>query len=193
MRLDYRAHQKESKAYQERIFAEGQFVVYVDEKNLTATGYIKKQTKPFFNFRFATIDKLNNYVEEKARTITENIRACEAHAENAKIERKKRTEAFKAALKPGVLLYDTWGYEQTNVEFYEVIAVSGSKVTVRELGHKEIRATGWASNVVVPAEGEHRFCGQPTTINIRSERVKINESVSLGLYTGGEIHKSWYA
>ena len=31
------------------------------------------------------------------------------------------------------ILYSTWGYDQTNVDFYKVLAVKGSFVTVREL------------------------------------------------------------
>jgi len=46
-----------------------------------------------------------------------------------------RREAAKKphTLKVGDVLNTNWGWEQTNVAFYEVVAVSGSMVTLRQL------------------------------------------------------------
>jgi hypothetical protein len=36
--------------------------------------------------------------------------------------------------KVGDILYTSWGYDQTNVDFYQVVRVKGSAVYVREIG-----------------------------------------------------------
>lgn len=41
----------------------------------------------------------------------------------------------------GDILYSSWGYEQSNVDFYQVVAVKGSMITVREIGATIVSAT----------------------------------------------------
>ena len=50
-------------------------------------------------------------------------------------ERQAREVKTRArhTLALGDVLYSTWGYEQTNVDFYEVVAVRGACVDLREL------------------------------------------------------------
>ncbi|MEY2170711.1 MULTISPECIES: hypothetical protein [unclassified Rhodanobacter] len=68
--------------------------------------------------------------------------ARNAYAEKWQADRVQALEATKArkaearkphSLKVGDVLYTSWGYEQTNVEFYEVVSVRGSVVDLREL------------------------------------------------------------
>ena len=44
----------------------------------------------------------------------------------------------KEVIKPGVIFYSSWGYEQTNVSYYQVVSVIGKcTVEVRELSQVE--------------------------------------------------------
>lgn len=107
--------------------------------------------------------------------------------EEQKTQRQKRLKEMKGEIKEGAILYDTWGYEQTNVEFYKVIKVKGNKVTLQEMGHKEVESTSWCSCLVVPGE----VYGEPVTKTIGQYGVKIDNIVTLRPYKGGNIHKSW--
>lgn len=107
---------------------------------------------------------------------------------NAKLARQEAKEKTLASIKAGMILSDSWGYDQTNVEFYKVLAVKGTKVLVQELSHKDVGPTGIVSCQVVPGENT---IGEPEWRTIGTYGVKINESVKLTLWDGKPCHKSW--
>lgn len=37
-------------------------------------------------------------------------------------------------IKPGDIFYNSWGYDQTNVDFYEVVRVTACKAEIRPIG-----------------------------------------------------------
>jgi hypothetical protein len=198
MRLGYRDYQELEKSQlkvRSEEYAAGYMVVYLqDAPMITATIYLGKAKNPYKNFRFPSIAKREEYIKKMAETITANRLASIEYKIKQKAEGKEATKKFLESLVPGKLLYDTWGYDQTNVEFYEVIRRVGSKVTIRELGHVQVgEPTSWASNKVVPATGPDRFAGPEVTKNVRGRGIKICSSICLQEYHGGEIHKSWYA
>lgn len=51
--------------------------------------------------------------------------------------------------KVGDLLHCSWGYDQTQNEFYQVIAVKGQTVTIREIG-ASYKADGYMSGMSTP-------------------------------------------
>lgn len=61
-------------------------------------------------------------------------------------------EKVKVTPKVGDILYSSWGYDQTNIDFYKVVKVSGFSVWIQELGKKIVEITGWAHERVVPTD-----------------------------------------
>jgi hypothetical protein len=49
--------------------------------------------------------------------------------------------------KVGDLFYSSWGYDQTNIDFYQVVAMKGSTVTVRRCGAKRVYDQNMAGRV----------------------------------------------
>ena len=47
----------------------------------------------------------------------------------------------------GKIFYSSWGYEQTNIDFYEVVEVSksGKSLTLQQIGSKIVEVNGWCS------------------------------------------------
>jgi hypothetical protein len=142
--------------------------------------------------------KLKNYTAKKVEQIKSLFsRLVSNLQERAKValgyreERKNSAKKFLDALKPGVILSDSWGYEQTNVEFYIVIEVTGSKVKLQELGHRqEGEATSWASCHVMPdVENKH---GPVIEKTVRGAGISIESSITLTLWNGKPCYKSWY-
>lgn len=41
--------------------------------------------------------------------------------------------AERAPLAPGAIFYSSWGYEQTNVDFYRVVKLAGDWITLQEI------------------------------------------------------------
>jgi hypothetical protein len=54
--------------------------------------------------------------------------------------------------KVGDILYSSWGYDQTNIEFFKVVKVSEFSVWIQEIGKKVVEVTGWAHQNVVPVD-----------------------------------------
>lgn len=63
----------------------------------------------------------------------------------------------------GDVLVRSWGYGQSNIDFYEVIAVKSTMCTVRQIG-KSLRSGGRGSDEVVAVRG--RFVGEPKRCRI---------------------------
>ena len=61
----------------------------------------------------------------------------------------------------GKIFYSSWGYEQTNIDFYKVIAVSksGKSITLIKLGNKIAEVEGFCSEYVLPDESKE--IGEP--------------------------------
>ena len=101
----------------------------------------------------------------------------------------------------GDILTDSWGYEQTNVEFYMVTKiVSACKVEIVELGHTQTDATSAMSGYVVP--DRDRRIGEPIVKMVSQDsyekrtggwHVKIDSCISLTAWGGEpEFQSSWY-
>ena len=58
-------------------------------------------------------------------------------------------------MKTGDILYSAWGYEQTNVDFYDVIKATAKTVTVRHI-EIEKRYTDDMSGNAVPVPGAYK-------------------------------------
>ena len=52
---------------------------------------------------------------------------------------EKAAAAFRESLRVGDILYSSWGWEQTNIDFYQVIAIRGSAVDLRQLDQRNDR------------------------------------------------------
>lgn len=94
--------------------------------------------------------------EEAAR-----IYAAMRTDEDAENERKKsakrleRAAAVKAVpnpFKPGMIFENSWGYDQTNVDYYQVTRVTPRGVYIRPIACKTVaKSEGFMSDQVVPA------------------------------------------
>jgi hypothetical protein len=83
----------------------------------------------------------------------------------------------KVVPKVGDILYSSWGYDQTNIEFFKVVKTSEFSVWIQQQGQKIVEITGWAHEKVIPngsSEYETRdWDGQDSTQYItRSYPVK---------------------
>lgn len=140
-----RARAKDSDTY--LTAAEGGGAVVLSERSgvLVAMGFRAKSIKPNFHFRYESAE------QRQARC--ESWIASESQNEAEKAARRKERSA-PTTLKVGDVLVASWGYEQTNVDFYEVVAVRGSVVEIREID-QERQATGDMTGTCMPKRGEY--------------------------------------
>ncbi|ERH41264.1 hypothetical protein N751_17275 [Legionella pneumophila str. Leg01/11] len=97
------------------------------------------------------------------------------------------------SLQVGSILYTSWGYDQTNVDFYEVTKLIGrTTLELRELGQELISDGSGFSGKTKPIPGN--FIGQPfrKRIGIHGS-VKINEVSRASIWSGEALYFSSYA
>jgi hypothetical protein len=109
-----------------------------------------KATKPYAHYRFRDTEKRAAFIlQEKAK---EQARI------DHKAKRKAERASFRHTLKVGDILYASWGYDQTNIDFYQVVAVREKSVLLREIGQDKTE-TGWLQGDCTPRKDD--FVGEP--------------------------------
>ena len=158
--------------------------LFTHHNRLCAMAFDGRKFKPVFKFGFLS-EKAR---EERVTRYFERVR----HSE----EFDKARKAKKAAphnLELGHVFYSMWGYEQTNINFYQVIEIKGTKtVVLREL--KQIRnATGDMQGTCAPALNDFCDHSQPIMRRVGADkRVKISDCQSGRLWDGKPMNWTAY-
>ena len=76
---------------------------------------------------------------------------------------RKEAQEKAEAMKPGAILCSSWGYEQTNIDFYKVIARKASSVVLVEIGQHRTYSGDMQGNCT---PDESKVIGQPFTKRI---------------------------
>ena len=99
--------------------------------------------------------RYTSYRSESQRDneIQKTIKFYSQVEEEAKREREERA-TFNHGLQEGDFLVASWGYDQTNVDFYQVIkVVTGKTVILRNVDNKIVRSSG-SSDYVIPIKNQ---------------------------------------
>lgn len=117
----------------------------------------------------------------------------------AKIKRQISGVGFVApenwTIKPGCILTASWGYDQTNVDFYKVLTRTGNTITLQECGqHSE--ETGFMSGNCTP--NPDHLTGEVLRKRVhvnggKDGHVKISHSAYASLWNGRAMHWTSYA
>ncbi len=108
-----------------------------------------------------------------------------------KLKRAVETLDFLEQLKPGAVLYCSWGYEQTNIDFYKVLSRRGTKVVLAEMTLKTVPGSeGHDCDRVQPGEITDKVFSK----QVRSPWIRMTSYSTLRLYKedGRGLYRSWY-
>jgi len=124
------------------------YCIYVSDKHLmtmTFNGKKGKHTSYYSHVDKEKMEKfISNVVESNARRVKDK--------ENDKIKRREDAEKALANVKVGDIFHASWGYEQTNNDFYQVTDIKKSTLTLREIGSDIVEGSesSLCSNRVTP-------------------------------------------
>ena len=160
------------------------------EDHVSAVFFSGKKTKADWRFRFDTEIEMMKYIDSKIKYIHDR----NVYKEEKKIKDKILAETNRKEINVGDLFATSWGYEQTNVDFFQVIEkVSATRVKVQRINLKVNETTSWASDNISPIKDD--FIGEPMikTINKYGNISKIDEYGHSGYKTheGARHHRSW--
>ena len=65
------------------------------------------------------------------------------------------TDTTTSAIPAGAIYSSGWGYDQTNVDFYEVVSSTAKTVTLRPLAKRVTELAGFMSERVEPIPGQY--------------------------------------
>lgn len=116
-----------------------------------ARGFYGKAAKPVFNFYFGDEARRDTFVNAwlakmEARSANMAARAAERAAKLAK------PQEF---LKVGDVLRNSWGYDQTNVDYFEVTELIGKRTVVIKPLAQEVTETGFMCGNCRPVPGKY--------------------------------------
>lgn len=137
-----------------------------------------KSNKPLWHYHFAS-------AATRQRLIDETV-ASRAVRAAAKAQKAAERRAYRHDYKPGDILSASWGYEQTNVDFYEVVSTTAQTVTLRELASgsaQDTQATCPQADRVVPSRGN--YVGAPFQRRVQPNGyVAIKSFISASRWSG---------
>jgi len=136
---------------------------YPPHDSLIGMAFAGKSTKPLWHLRFRDRAQLDKKIEAEV--------ASRSAIVSEKQKRQQQRSEFQHTLEVGDILYSSWGYDQTNADFYQVVEVMGKSVKIREIAAKHV---GEDSAVAVVG----KFVGPPLL-----KRVAQGNSVRLNSYS----------
>ena len=145
--------------------------------------------KQEFNYRFGTMTRMWEYLEnflvrkEQSKKFQEERKVARAAARKEAIANVKKGDIFVAS----------WGWEQTNVDAYQVVEKKGATVALREIALKSIEGSEqFMSDRCVPML--NRFIGERFTKRITGRGINIDDvRHATPAEEGKEFYRSWYA
>lgn len=108
---------------------------------------------------------------ERAARIDRFFESVASWNERVAAAREER-KAAPRGLEVGDILRSSWGYDQTNIDYYEVTRLIGkNRVEIREIAQDSKEDQGWLRGSCVPVPG--RYIGEPMVKVARNGSVRI--------------------
>lgn len=153
------------------------------KKFLISAYFIKGRLQQWYMYESEEDRQIKNnlFIEKQINKLKEKAQEKEA-AKAKKIEMSKKIEI-------GTILYSSWGYDQTNVDFYQVVEKKGLKVVIREIRQISSKEKGFTA-YVEPLKD--KFIGEPEAHIINQFGLKIRSYIRLSIYDGKPKYTSSY-
>ena len=166
----------------------------IDEEKITAvctrpTKRARLGYKTEFAYRYGSVARMFEHIEQ----FLAGLERADQWKEERKIARAAAKAAALESVKEGDIYVASWGWEQTNIDAYQVVAKKGATVTLREIAVASVEGSeGFMSDRVVPVKDE--FIGDAFKKRITGKYINIDDVRSAGpAEEGKEFYRSWYA
>ena len=117
-------------------------------KKFYAIGFVAKQSKPLFHFNFRNEASRDQYIQ---KAIADRKAVLKLKEES----RQERRE-FKHEFNVGDILYASWGYDQTQTNWYEITDILGpTMVALREIGGR-LSGSERGADYIIPVPGSYK-------------------------------------
>ncbi|HVJ35173.1 MAG TPA: hypothetical protein VND94_18830 [Terriglobia bacterium] len=113
--------------------------VYSNSAGTVLMGFSGKRNKPDFHYSFNNAPLADKYVSEWHQRLQAN--------HTAKMSRKAERKAYVTALQVDDVLRCSWGYEQTNIDYYQVTRICGRQtIEIRSIAADRVETSNMQGN-----------------------------------------------
>lgn len=164
--------------------------LYFLRNGLDLMTWTKKSTKPISNFRFSSEEKLNDYISR----IT-SFYAKKEIEKSSRLASRKITPEKLSSLNIGDIFVSSWGYEQTNVDFYQIIEIKKSQASIKKLSKSISEALGSMSGYVTAIKDHFlndEIINKRILFDGNNPYFKFDHTTA-SRWDGREQYQSWYA
>lgn len=146
------------------IKGDGYEIYYTDNGYPAARGFGGKRSAPDFNYRFRSEEEREKHVADYIARLD----SWKATKEASAVARKARQRTMQV----GDILYASWGYDQTNINFYQVTKLIGkTMVEVREINRKVVGGHSYEDDLMPIKDS---FRGEPMRRSARGTGVSVS-------------------
>ncbi len=152
--------------------------------------FLKDIPKPLYAYRFKSVDER----EKSILTYSEHLNKISQEKENYKKQKMEERKNFTPSVAKGTVFVSSWGYEQTNVDFYEVLEVKGKTVKLVGIGAERVAGSeGHDCCELRAVPGTPLKNSEPFKKQVLfGDRIKMNSYASAYVWDGKPKYCSWY-
>ena len=165
----------------------GEYESHIASDGFAAMFFVGKQSKPAWHYRFKSRDE----ADAKIKKAIADLNDWKVKKAARKEESKNLKDKSIADIKIGDLFVSAWGYDQTNVDFYQVVAKKGKTFTIRDITSKSVTDSGMSFMSDFASPVKDSFAKDST------ETVKRGFSHRFGYLSKtteeSKHYRSWYA
>lgn len=155
-----------------------------------AQGFSGKRSKHDFYLRFGSETSMDIFINEYFTKLIER--------KKNKDERRESAKSFVHTLKVGDILYSSWGYDQTNIDFYQVTQLVGSKkVKLAAIHSRKVDSdTNWGADSALCTAHKDNFCSNEEPqlkLVLKGNTIRLTTYSSAWVWDGQPKRYSWGA
>jgi hypothetical protein len=156
--------------------------LYEMRGNPCAVAYVGKQTKPAIFARFLDTQRRERAIQD--------LFSSRQSALTYKAARKAQ-DSKPHGFQLGHILMSSWGYEQTNINWFEITKIIGDRmIEIRPIG-AVVDYTGDMSGTCTPRAGD--YIGDAMRLRVSRGSVKVSSCARASLWDGRPRHwSSWH-
>ena len=155
--------------------------------------------KPLVNYYFLSEEKRNEFLDSYLKSMElQQLKKAEQKKKKAEIQANlNQLHSFAV----GDIFYDSWGWEQTNIDFYQITEVKGKTVCMRPIASEHEYRKGFSSMSGFVKPVKDSFTGEAITKRIMFLMGSDNTTQFylksrhgwISQYDGKPLYCSWYA
>ena len=139
--IEFYLRHKEGSTYESLADGSVQVVRYQSKEGKpVAAIFIDKKKDPVSHYSYRSDERRQEVIDEQVKS-----------SEGWKKYKEERKARAKVELKVGDIIYTSWGYEQTNIDFYQVTKLVGKcSCEYIKIGSERLKSTSWCSANCLP-------------------------------------------